>query len=101
MRLDFFSCIHDIDTCTYSSVSWECLQTGICGLTATKIIGPLFCEDPETGAAITITIERYFAMLEHGFQDEQNSDVWFKQDGAPAHTSLMAIEWLNSRSKTT
>ena len=52
---------------------------------------------PGTGAAFTIIEERYVALLEHVFQDEQNSDIWFKQDGAPAHTSLMAVEWLKSR----
>ena len=46
-----------------------------CGLTATGIIGPSFYEDPETGAALTITKERYVSMLEHVFQDEQNSDI--------------------------
>ena len=49
------------------------------------------------GAALIITKELYFAMLEHIFQDEQNSDIWFQHDGASAHTALMAMEWLKSR----
>ena len=38
------------------------------------IIGPFFYEDAETGADLTITKERYIAMLEHAFQDGLNSD---------------------------
>ena len=48
------------------------------------------------GAAVTITKERYVDMLEHNFQDEQDSELWFQLDGAPAHTSRMAMDWLNS-----
>ena len=36
-------------------------------------------------------------MLEHIFRDEQDSELWFQQDGAPAHTSRMAMGWLNLR----
>ena len=57
----------------------------------------IFYEDPETEVALTITKERYVAMFEHVFQDEQNSDIWFQQDGTPAHTSLMAMDWMKSR----
>ena len=41
--------------------------------------------------------ERYVQMLEHIFVDEQDSELWFQQDGAPPHTSRMAMDWLNSR----
>ena len=69
-----------INTVTFRKSDW-------CGITAEKIIGPFFYEDPETEAALTITTERYVALLEHVFQDEQNSETWFQHDDAPAHTS--------------
>ena len=62
-----------------------------------KTIWPLFHEVPKPGAAHTITKERYVATFEHVFQDEQNSVIWFQQDSTPAHTSLIAMEWLWSR----
>ena len=46
-----------------------------CVVTAPKIIGLFLYEDLETGAALTITEERYVTMLEHVFQDEHNSDI--------------------------
>ena len=71
-----------------------------CGLNSTKVFGPYFFEDSETGSALTVTKERYTTMLMETFpedSEEANSHTIFMQDGAPAHTSRMAMEWLENR----
>ena len=71
-----------------------------CGLNSTKVIGPFFFEDAVTGTALTITKERYTEMLIDIFPDDSNdvtSRTIFMQDGAPAHTSRMAMDWLETR----
>lgn len=64
---------------------------------ATKIYGPFFFEDLETNNAVTITTERYVEMLENIFGRKRTPELWFQQDGAPAHTSNDAMAWLNAR----
>lgn len=71
-----------------------------CGLNATKIIGPYFYEDPASGSATTVTKERYVAMLEELFPRRSinvTNNTVFMQDGAPAHTSRIAMDWLEKR----
>lgn len=68
-----------------------------CGLSATKIYGPFFFEDAGTGEAVTITTERYIQMLQSIFGRRRTSKLWFQQDGAPAHTSKDAMDWLTAR----
>ena len=68
-----------------------------CGLSGTKIFGPFFYEDRETGEAVTVNSERYLAMLQEIFNDGNEHDHWFQQDGALAHTSREVMEFLNSQ----
>ena len=71
-----------------------------CGLTSTKVNGPHVFKNAETGAPMTITNERYTDMLIGIFQEDSeyvNSRTVFMQDGAPAHTSRMAMDWLEDR----
>ena len=70
-----------------------------CGLNSSKIIGPYFFEDAETGTPLTVTKERYTDMLTEVFpegSENVNSNTIFMQDGAPAHTSRMTIDWLEA-----
>ena len=71
-----------------------------CGLNSTKVLGPFFYQDPDTGAPLTVTKERYTQMLMEIFPEdceEASSNSIFMQDGAPAHTSRMALDWLQNR----
>ena len=71
-----------------------------CGLNSTKVFGPFFYQDPDTGAPLTVTKERYTKMLMEIFpedSEEVSSNSIFMQDGAPAHTSRMSMEWLENR----
>ena len=71
-----------------------------CGLNSTKVIGPYFYEDPDTEAPLTVTKERYTQMLMTIFpedSEEVNGRCIFMQDGAPAHTSRMAMECLEEK----
>ena len=71
-----------------------------CGLNSKKVIGPFFYQDPDTGSPLTVNKERYTKMLMEIFpedSEEASSDSIFMQDGAPAHTSRMAMEWLEKR----
>ena len=71
-----------------------------CGMNGTKVFGPFYFEDPETGDAETVTKERYTDMLIQMFpdnSDEIDSRSVFQQDGAPAHTSRMSMDWLKNR----
>lgn len=65
-------------------------------LSAHGIIGPYFFEDGR-GRAVTVTSQRYVAMIEDFFTPELqnfpgfNTRTWFQQDGATAHTSNVAM----------
>ena len=70
-----------------------------CGLNSTTILGPWFYED-EQGNAVTVTKERYVDMLSAMLPEnctEIGASSYFMQDGAPAHTSRMAMDWLKDR----
>lgn len=67
-----------------------------CGLSSNRIYGPYFFEDPE-GNARTVTSETYIEMLNMIFVNDIYPDQWFQQDGATAHTSLRAREWLTNQ----
>jgi len=64
------------------------------------VLGPYFFEDNE-GAAVTVTSERYVAMLCNFCEPELRrrginlSSVWLQQDGAAAHTARasMSVLW--------
>ena len=74
-----------------------------CGFNAKKVFGPFFYEDSETEKAVTVTKERYTDMLAQIFLEESesvDSGTVFQQDGAPAHTSRMAMEFLKNRFPT-
>ena len=65
------------------------------GLSSNRIYGPYFFEDPERNAR-TVTTETYIEMLNMMFVNDIYPDQWFQQDGATAHTSLRAREWLTN-----
>lgn len=69
-----------------------------CGVSASRIIGPYFFQDPG-GQSVTINGDRYRTMLirflmpkvrQYGMEDH-----WFQQDGATAHTASRSINLLN------
>ncbi|CAK9799157.1 hypothetical protein ANTPLA_LOCUS1913 [Anthophora plagiata] len=68
-----------------------------CGIWSGGIIGPFFFED-DRGNAVTVTGERYRAMLKNFLQPELNrlglENMWFQQDGATSHTARDTIEIL-------
>lgn len=68
-----------------------------CGMSSHKIYGPYFFEFPETEQACPISSETYVAMLEEVIPEDCSPDEWFQQDGATAHTSNVAMEWLRNR----
>lgn len=68
-----------------------------CGMSGNRLYGPFFFEDAQTGNACTITKEIYTEMLETVMNVDIAPDIWFQQDGATAHTSLIARNWLKSR----
>ncbi|CAK1592334.1 unnamed protein product [Parnassius mnemosyne] len=65
-------------------------------MSAHGIIGPYFFEDGR-GRALTVTSQRYVAMIQDFFTPELqnfpgfNTRTWFQQDGATAHTSNVAM----------
>uniref|UniRef100_H2Z2Y6 DUF4817 domain-containing protein n=1 Tax=Ciona savignyi TaxID=51511 RepID=H2Z2Y6_CIOSA len=67
-------------------------------ISARGIIGPIFIE--ETGAAVTVTKERYVKVLKTFKSELQTlypslmSKFWFQQDGASSHTSNLSRDWL-------
>ena len=68
------------------------------GLTASRIVGIFFFEDPETGENQTVNSDRYVAMLESVFDERkllQLSDHWYQQDSAPCHMSRKSMTWLH------
>ena len=56
-----------------------------------------FFVDAQTGNAFTITTETYIEMLETVMNVDITPYVWFQQDGATAHTSVIAKDWLKWR----
>jgi len=62
-----------------------------CGIASFGVLGPYFFEDNE-GAAVTVTSERYVAMLHRRGIDL--SSVWFQQDGAKARTARASVSVL-------
>ena len=70
-----------------------------CGITSFAVLGPYFFEDSE-GAAVTVTSERYVAMLRNFCEPElchrgiDLSSVWFQQDGATAHIARASMSVL-------
>jgi len=66
--------------------------TVLCGIASFGVLGPYFFEDEES-AAVTVTSERYVAMLRNICEPELRrrgidlSSVCFQQDGAKAHTA--------------
>ena len=70
------------------------------GMTANRIFGPYFFEDPVTGNMQTVNAERYVEMLETVFDEEMMSEVadhWYQQDGAPSHTSRISMACLEEK----
>jgi len=67
-----------------------------CGIASFGVLGPYFFEDNE-GAAVTVTSEYYVAMLHNFCEPELRrrgidlSSVWFRQDGATAHTARASM----------
>ena len=70
-----------------------------CGMASFAVLGPYFFEDSE-GAAVTVTSERYVAMLRNFCEPELRrrridlSSIWFQQDGATAHTARASMNVL-------
>jgi len=70
-----------------------------CGIASFGVFGPYFFEDNE-GAAVTVTSERYVAMLRNFCEPELRrrgidlSSVWFQQPGAAAHTARASMNVL-------
>ena len=67
-------------------------------ISARGIIVPIFIE--ESGAAVTVTTERYVEVLK-AFKSELQtlypslmSKFWFQQDGASSHTFHLSRDWL-------
>ena len=67
-----------------------------CGMSSEKIYGPFFFEDSETGEATTVTANRCQRILEIVF-DDNGTSRWFQQDGAPAHTATVSMDWLRQK----
>ena len=68
-----------------------------CELNSSNVIGPFFYEDPDTDSSLTVTKELYTQILMETFpedSEEANINTIFMKDGAPAHTTKMAVEWL-------
>ena len=77
--------------------------TAWCALSASGVVGPFFFESPN-GTTTTVDQHGYVEVLEkfwRQLQDDQNqtnrrsAPAWFQQDGAPAHTSNLALQWLH------
>ena len=62
-----------------------------CGISSTRLIGPYFMEGPVTG-------ESYRNMLEQFLWPQLKFQrMFFQQDGAPAHYSLLVRDWLDQK----
>ena len=71
-----------------------------CAFSANGIIGPYFFEN-EAGNSVTVTGERYRAMITNFLWPELNGmdveDVWFQQDGATCHSANATMALLNEK----
>ena len=69
-----------------------------CALSQRGIIGPFYFEENEK--TTTINSKRYIAVLKLFWQElhtqypELHKRMWFQQDGAPAHTAKVSLDWL-------
>jgi len=70
-----------------------------CGIASFGVLGSYFFEDNK-GATVTVTSERYVAMLRNFCEPElrrrgiDSSSVCFQQDGATAHTARASMSVL-------
>ena len=70
-----------------------------CGIASFGVLGP-YCFEDKDDAAVTVTSERYVAMLRNFCEPELRrrgidlSSVWFQQDGATAHTARASMSVL-------
>ena len=71
--------------------------TVCCGMSCNRLYGTFFFEDAQTGNACTVTTETYLGMLETVMDVDITPDIWFQQDDATAHTSVIGRDWLKSR----
>lgn len=68
-----------------------------CGVSSFGIFGPYFFQD-DNGRAVTVTSERYVAMLNDFLLPmlrQHNADLrslWFQQDGATSHTARLSMQ---------
>lgn len=71
-----------------------------CAFFANGIIGPYFFEN-DTGNSVTVTGERYRAMIVNFLWPQLNAidveDLWFQQDGATCHTANATMALLNEK----
>ena len=71
-----------------------------CAFSANGIIGPYFFEN-EAGNSVTVTRERYRAMITNFLWPELNGmdveDVWFQQGGATCHSANATMALLNEK----
>ena len=69
-----------------------------CAISAKFIVGPYFFE--EKGETLTVTSDRYLAMLKDFFIPELSrlnvnlANTWFQQDGATSHTARKCMDFL-------
>ena len=64
-------------------------------MTANRIFGPFFFEDPASGKAVTVNTERYVSMLDEIFDEKSLSELcgYYFQEDVPLPTSLRT-RWL-------
>ena len=69
--------------------------TAWCGMTCERIICPYFFED-DNGRTVTVTGDSYRKYIQKYLlpetRDLDMNEMWFQQDGAPAHTARVTIE---------
>lgn len=68
-----------------------------CGILGNRLIGPIIFDG-------TLTAQRYLNILQTSLEDlldnlplAQNIQIWYQQDGAPAHNTRDVITYLNNR----
>ena len=76
--------------------------TAWCALSASGVVGPFF--EAPNGSTTTVDqhgyvegLDKFWRQLQDnsGHNGRRNTRVWFQQNGAPAHTSKLALQWLN------
>ena len=68
-------------------------------MSATQIFRLYFYENSDASNTVTVTKETYLAILQQVFDEEtlmELNDHWYQQDGAPAHSSKVVLDWLES-----